>query len=289
VSLAQSDTQSVNKKRLYIVAGANAAFWTGSYIALNKAWYADYNKTSFHTFDDLPEWNQMDKAGHIWTTYQVGRASAELWKWTGLNNNSSAVLGGVTGLVYQGIIELQDAYSTQWGFSWSDIGANVIGAGAFVFQEIGWKDQRIQIKMSYWPAGYSAELISRRNELFGKSFMERILKDYNSQTYWVSANISSFLKSSNVPEWLNISFGYGAGGLFGGRTNIWSDKEGTVFDYSSINRERKYYLSADVDLTKIKTNSRLLRTVFFMFNTIKVPAPALELNSRGKLNLHILK
>ncbi len=36
------------------------------------------------------------------------------------------------------------------------------------------------------------DLKSRRNELFGKSFAERILKDYNSQTYWISANISSF-------------------------------------------------------------------------------------------------
>ena len=283
------DSQRVNKKRLLIVAGANAAFWTGSYIALNKAWYAEYPKTSFHTFDDLPEWNQMDKAGHIWTTYQVGRASAELWKWTGLNNNTSAILGGATGIVYQGIIEFQDAYSEEWGFSWSDIGANFIGAGLFVLQETGWKEQRIQIKMSYWPADYSADLKSRRNQLFGKSFAERILKDYNSQTYWISANISSFLKESNVPKWLNISFGYGADGLLGGRSNVWSDKEGTVFDYSSIKRERRFYLSPDIDLTRIKTNSKLLRSVLFALNVIKIPAPALELNNQGKMRFHILK
>ena len=291
-SFAQSnapDSQQVNKKRLLIVAGANAAFWTGSYIALNKAWYADYPKTSFHTFDDLPEWNQMDKAGHIWTTYHVGRASTELWKWTGLNNKTSAILGGATGIIYQGIIELQDAYSAEWGFSWSDVGANFIGAGLFVLQETGWKEQRIQIKMSYWPSDYSPDLKSRRNELFGKSFAERILKDYNSQTYWISANISSFLKETNVPKWLNISFGYGADGMLGGRSNVWSDEEGTVFDYSPIKRERRYYLSPDIDLTRIKTNCKLLRSVFFLLSAVKIPAPALELNNQGKMRFHILK
>lgn len=285
-SFAQSDTQAVNKKRLYIVAGANAIFWAGSYVTLNKAWYADYNKTSFHTFDDLPEWNQMDKAGHIWTTYQVSRASAELWKWTGLNNKTSAILGGASGIVYQGIIELQDAYSAEWGFSWSDVGANVIGAGLFVLQEIGWKEQRIQVKMSYWPANYSPELIARRNELFGASVSERILKDYNAQTYWLSANISSFIKNDKFPAWLNIAVGYGAGGLLGGRSNIWTDKEAVVFDYTNIKRERKFYLSPDIDLTRIKTNSRLLRTVFFVLSAVKIPAPALELSS-GNIKLKI--
>src|SRR5690606_24782012 len=153
----------------------------------------------------------------------------------------------------------------------SDIGANVLGAGLFVLQETGWKEQRIQVKMNYWPGDYPADLKSRRDELFGKSFAERILKDYNSQTYWISANISSFLKETNVPAWLNISFGYGADGLLGGRTNVWSDKESTVFDYSSIKRERKYYLSPDIDLTRIKTNSRFLRSVFFLLNTVKIP------------------
>lgn len=271
------------------MAGANAAVWAGSYIALNKAWYEDYERTGFHFFDDLPEWNQADKAGHIWTTYQVSRASAEMWKWAGLKKNTSAILGGVSGIVYQSIIEIQDGYSSKWGFSWSDMGANLVGAGAYVLQEAGWHEQRIQIKLSYWPHDYETALTQRRNDLFGKGAMERILKDYNSQTYWVSANISSFFPRTNLPKWLNISFGYGVEGLLGGRSNIWSDSEGTVFDYSHVKRERKYYLSPDIDLTRIKTSSKALRTVFFLLSAVKIPAPALELSNSGKFEVRALK
>ncbi|MBO9573095.1 MAG: DUF2279 domain-containing protein [Chitinophagaceae bacterium] len=292
-TMAQSftaDSQKVNNKRLWVAVGANALFWTGTYVALNKAWYSDYPKSSFHFFNDLPEWNQMDKAGHIWTTYQVGRASAELWKWAGLNNKTSAILGGASGLVYQSIIEIQDGFSSEWGFSWSDMGANLIGAGLFTLQEIGWKEQRIQVKMSYWPAEYpSDELIARRNELFGSSSLERILKDYNSQTYWLSANISSFLsKESKFPKWLNIAFGYGADGLLGGRSNVWENNEGITVDYSYIPRIREFYLSPDIDLTRIKTKSKALRTVFFILSAIKIPAPALEI-SGGKFSVKAIK
>lgn len=200
---AQADTvqhPAFNKKRLWIVAGANAAFYTASFIALNKAWYEDFPKTKFHFFNDNTEWNQMDKAGHVWTTYHVSRFAGEMWKWTGLTRNQSAIMGGVSGMLYQSVIEIQDAYSAQWGFSWGDVGANIVGAGMYVLQETGWKDQRIQVKFTYWPASHPEELMNRRDELFGSSGMERILKDYNSQTYWISGNLSSFFPKVNYRD-----------------------------------------------------------------------------------------
>ena len=38
-----------------------------------------------------------------------------------------------------------------------------------------------------------------------------------------------------------------------------------------------------VDLTKIKTKSHFLRTIFHAVNVLKIPAPALEFNSLGKM------
>lgn len=286
-SFAQSDTaeiKGINRKRLFFVAGANAAFYTGSFIALNQAWYADYPKTKFHFFNDNPEWNQMDKAGHVWSTYHVSRLSAEMWKWTGVGHKRSAILGGISGMVYQSIIEIQDAYSAEWGFSWGDVGSNVLGSGLFVVQEFAGGQQHIQVKMSYWPHDYPSSLIHRRDQLFGNSFAERILKDYNSQTYWLSGNISSFIPDAGIPRWINISLGYSAEGMYGGRTNKWTNKEGMVFDYTHIKRKRKFYLSPDIDLTRIPVKSRFLKSIFFVLNAIKIPAPALELKS-GKLRM----
>ena len=55
------------------------------------------------------------------------------------------------------------------------------------------------------PHSYSSELVGRRDQLFGENSIGRILKDYNSQTYWISANLHSFFPSPNVPRWLNVS------------------------------------------------------------------------------------
>lgn len=277
------------KKRVIIVSAANISLWTASFIVLNKSWYADYPRSSFHFFNDNAEWNQVDKAGHLWTDYLVTRLSYEMWKWTGLPEKKALILGGISGVAYQSIIEIQDGFSKEWGFSWGDMAFNVAGAAAFVTQELGWKDQRIQVKLSYWPYDYPTDLVPRRNQLFGNSTNERILKDYNSQTYWASANLYSFFKQSSIPKWLNVAVGYRADGMYGGRKNTWTDKNGSYIDRTDIRRMRRFYLSPDVDLTKIKTKSGLLKTVFYVLNMVKVPAPALELNSAGKLQFHFVK
>ncbi len=280
--------KQINNKRLWLIAGTHAALWGGSYVALNKAWYANYPRSSFHFFNDNREWNQMDKLGHVWTSYNVGRISSEMWQWTGLPHNKSVIYGGISAIAYQSIIEIQDGFSAEWGFSWGDMAANVVGAAAFVSQQLGWKDQRIQVKMSYWPYPYEADLTGRRNQLFGNGLTEKILKDYNSQTYWISANLDAFFSELHVPKWLNISFGYGSDGMLGGTINRWTDKQGVQYDRTDIPRTRRFFLSPDIDLTKVKTKSKILKTIFFTLNMLKVPAPAIELDGRGKLKLHAI-
>lgn len=282
---ADSSKTRLNKTKLWIVAGTHAAVWAGSYIALNKAWYAGYPKEHFHFFNDNGEWNQMDKAGHTWTAYQLARVSTETWRWTGLKDKTSIWLGGAAALAYQSVIEIQDGFSAEWGFSWGDMAANTIGSSAFVAQELGWHEQRLQIKFSYWPYNYPPDLITRRNDLFGGPGA-RVLKDYNSQTYWLSGNLYSFLKNSGIPKWLNISFGYSSDLMLGAYENKWTDKDGTIHDYTSIPRVRRFYIAPDVDFTKIRTKSKFLRGVFFALNAVKFPAPTLELSSQGKLKMH---
>src|SRR5205823_2089445 len=154
----------------------------------------------------------------------------------------------------------QDGFSRDWGFSWGDMLANIIGAAGFAAQELTWLEQRIQIKLSYYPYNYPPDLVTRRNQLFGKNLPERILKDYNSQTYWISGNISSFFHTFHLPNWLNISVGYGSDGMLGGTENKWTDKTGNSYNRTDIQRIRRFFLAPDVDLTRIKTRSKLLRS-----------------------------
>ena len=124
--------------------------------------------------------------------------------------------------------------------------------------------------------------------MFGKSLVEGTLKDYNSQTYWISTNVHSLFPNGSFPQWLNIAVGYGADGMLGGTENKWTDKHGNQFDRTDIPRIRRFFLSPDIDLTKIKTKSKLLKTVFFTLNILKEPAPAIGLDGKGRLRYHPL-
>lgn len=277
-----------NKKRVWVVAGSQAALWIGSFVALNQFWYADYPKTSFHFFNDSREWNQMDKLGHVFSTFQVSNISSKMWKWAGLEHKKSVLYGAIGGIAYQSIIEIQDAYSAEWGFSLADMGANFLGAGIFVAQELAWEEKRIRLKLSFSNHDYPKELKPRYEQLFGSSFIERYLKDYNSQTYWLSVNPRSFFKESKFPAWLNFAAGYSSDLMLGGTENTWTDKQGVFFDRRDIPRIRRFYLSPDIDFTRIPTNSKFLKTVFMLMGGIKMPAPTLQLNSQGKFKAHLL-
>ena len=278
-----------NTQRTWLVGTASAICYGGSFLFLNEAWYKEYPRSSFHTFNDAGEWQQMDKIGHAWTAYHTSRLNTGLWKWAGVDENKSVLIGSSTSLLYLLGIEYLDGRSAQWGWSWPDAGADISGVALFASQQLLWKEQRIGIKFSSYHKNYGPSSLKQRADvLFGQPLPERLLKDYNAQTYWLTFNVKSLLKTGKLPGWLNIAFGYGAEGMFGGYENIGRDKEGNViFDRRDIKRYRQWYLSPDIDLTKIKTKSPFLRTAFFLLNAIKIPAPTLEL-SNGKLKGHWL-
>lgn len=277
-----------NKKRQWFISGINVLGYGGSLIVLNNTWYRNSVRTSFHTFNDSKEWLQVDKVGHAWTAYNTGRASTAMWEWAGLPHKKAVWIGGLSGAAYLTAIEFLDARSAKWGWSWSDIAANIFGSGFFMGQESLWNEQRIQLKFSFHKNSYSdLQLDQRANDLFGKSWYERMLKDYNAQAYWLSANLKSFFPKSNLPAWLNVAVGYGADGMFGGFENKWTDDPGNDITRYDIPRKRQFYLSPDIDFTKIKTKSKFLRTAFSFLNSFKCPAPALLIDSKGKMKVYL--
>jgi hypothetical protein len=268
---------SPNKKHLALVVGAEAVLYGGSLIGLNQLWYKDYPRSSFHFFNDNEEWLQMDKIGHFTTSYYVGRVGVGLLKWSGVERKKAIWYGGMLGSVYQSTIEILDGYSSEWGFSVGDFAANTAGSFLVVGQELAWNEQRIVLKYSF----RQSEFAAYRPNVLGKNLQENLLKDYNGQTYWLSVNPSSFMSNeTKFPKWLNVAFGYGADGMTGGNFNppyIYGNGNQSHFE-----RVRQYYLSFDVDLTRIKTKSKFLKTVFYTVGFIKIPAPSVEF-SNGKI------
>ncbi|MCE3227864.1 MAG: hypothetical protein K0S32_2415 [Bacteroidetes bacterium] len=263
--------------RSIILISSSTAVTLGSLVYLNQAWYSDYNTGKFHYFNDNAEWLQMDKVGHTFTTYQTSRLMMNAFNWVGFRKKTNVFIGGTIGLAYMTAIEVMDGYSDGWGFSWGDMGANVLGTGLAMSQQALWDQQRIQLKFSYSQSG----LAQYNPELLGENFYTQILKDYNGQTYWLSINPTSFIKKENkFPKWLSIAFGYSAYGMLGGNYNGFTvtNSDGTVLRYD---RERRFYVSLDIDLTRIKTNSKFLKGLFSAVNIIKFPAPALQFSNKG--------
>lgn len=278
-----------NPKRVTWLAIGNAAAYAGSITALSVAWYADYPRSSFHFFNDNAQWLQVDKAGHVYNAYLISRTSNELWRWAGIPRNKRIWFGGLSGVAYQSIIEILDGFSAEYGFSPGDFAANILGSAIFISQELTWDKQKIKLKYAAWPQSYpSPDLEKRADKIFGKTKIERLLKDYNYQTYWLSANVHDLFHADNWPSWLNVAIGYGASGMFGGRSNIAYDNAGNIiFDRQDIERKRQWYLSPDIDLSKIKTNRKGIKVLLFILDSFKFPAPALEFSS-GKIKGHLI-
>ena len=272
---------SINWKRLTPVIVSGAALYAGSMTALYKTWYSNYPQSKFHFFNDNNEYLQMDKMGHFTTTYYISKLGYNTLRWSGLTENQSVLYGGGMGIMYLTVVEILDGFSAEWGFSPGDMTANTLGASLFVGEQLLWKEQRIQLKWSFHQTQYA----KYRPDLLGKNLGEQWLKDYNGQTYWFSANIKSFLKrESKFPVWLNLAVGYGAEGMTGAAYNSLMYNGKIIPLY---NRYRQFYLSGDIDISRIKTRSKTLHLILNALSFIKIPFPTLEF-SRGKIIGHPL-
>lgn len=273
--LKPADTLNLKRQNTVIVIEVVAA--SATLVALNELWYKTYPKSDFHFINDNAQWLQMDKAGHVFSAYHVGRAGAELLEWSGSSKKNQRLYGATFGFVFFTAVEVMDGFSAEWGASYGDVLANASGTALFIGQDLLWNDQRIVPKFSFHQTVYP----SARPEVLGKSLTEQILKDYNGQTYWLSANVNSFLPNSKVPKWLNLAVGYGAEGMSTGE-----DRLVNAIFFPESERVRQFYFSLDVDLTRIKTKNHALKTIFSLFNTIKIPAPTLEVLGNGRFKWH---
>ena len=290
----------IDKRVTAITVAGGVTYGAGMYL-LGNAWYKNSLTNNFRFFNDNGEWLQVDKIGHIFSAYNESRVVYQMYKWAGVSEDNSILLGLSAGLLAQTSLEIFDGFSEKWGFSWGDMSANFIGLTAFGLQQKIWHEQRIVFKISSDFRDYSRDpliptsgsnpdnLYNRAGDIYGRDPMSRLLKDYNAQTNWISINPASFTSHQSTwwPAWINIAAGYSAENMFGGFGNSW-EKEGNYYDLDKDRypRYRQYLLSADIDFTKISVRSPFLKTLFQMLNIFKMPAPALEYNSIQGMKWH---
>jgi len=176
----------------------------------------------------------------------------------------------ITSFAVMSSIEVLDGFSAGYGASASDLLANAIGSGFFLGQQALWHETRIYPKFSFQRTAFAPQ----RPELLGSGLFEEVIKDYNGQTYWLSIDMDKFVR---FPKWLNLAVGYGAEGML--YANDASNISQNLMPY------RQYFIGIDFDLTGIKSRSKLVNTLIYVVNMVKLPAPTLEI-SNGKVKGH---
>ncbi|MEM7548544.1 MAG: DUF2279 domain-containing protein [Bacteroidota bacterium] len=273
ICFAQSNdttTQVKNKKLRNFLLISGAAYGVSLY-GLNELWYSNFDRQGFEFFNDNAEWNQVDKVGHFYSSYHLAKGSQIIFERLGVSRKKSFLYGSLYSIALITPIEILDAFSAEFGFSWGDVIANVSGPALLYSQEVLFKKQLIKPKFSFSSSPYAAI----RPETLGDGFHEEILKDYNGQTYWLSFDLNEIINTPKFPRWLNLGFGYGSDQMVFAREN--------ENNQAGFNSFRQYYLAIDIDLSHIESRSKVLNTVIYLLDLIHLPSPALEFSSQNKI------
>lgn len=260
---------------------AAGSIYSGGMFLLHQLWYKEYPQSSFHFFNDNDEWLQMDKAGHVYSANHLGELGYKAARYSCFSEQQSVWGGAAFAMLFLTTVEVFDGFSAGWGASPGDIIANTTGTLLFAGQQQIWNEQRFKMKFSFFPGKYA----QYRPDLLGNSMITNILKDYNAQTYWISFSPSSFSSKEHPswPGWLCLSFGYSGDGMLGGVSN---PTEFGNKPLPSFNRQRQFFLSLDADLSKIQTNSKVLKILLYTLNAVKIPFPAISYQKDQNFRAH---
>lgn len=261
---------SIIKPKLYKAIAIETGSYIGGLAFLQYIWYKDSKRVPFNFYDDSKGYLQMDKAGHAFSAYRQSLAGYYALRNAGVSKKKSLLYGGTLGIIFQTPIEIFDGLYEGWGFSWSDIGANTVGSALLLGQEMAFDEQVVLMKFSYAPSIYPDY-----HSHLGETHLERFFLDYNAHTYWFSGNLRKITGIKKIPFWLNLAYGYSANGM------IYEFENPTTYrgqPFPKLERYRQHFLSLDIDCSRIKTNKKLLKTIFRTVNLIKLPFPTIEFN-----------
>jgi hypothetical protein len=274
------DTLSIKKARLITVITGFSAAYAGSMAYLEYIWYKDHKRVPFEFYNDLGGYNQIDKFGHIYGAYMESYIGFHSLLWAGVSRKKAVIYGGSLGFFLQLPIEIWDGMYEGWGFSWSDVGANALGSLLVIGQELAFNEQIVKYKFTFSPSPYARQA----NGYLGSGF-DQLFYDYNGHTYWLSAGINRVIKNNVIPEWVNFAIGYSAGGMFGEFENKTQYRGVTI---PATERYRQFLFSFDIDFCKIPARNKNLKRLFNSMFMIKIPFPAIEINTKGQFKFHPL-
>ena len=292
-NLPLKETEIKPLSTLAFGAGFSAVFVAQHIFQLRTLWDT---LGPFKFAEDISQDLWSDKTDHFFDSYFASYLLRDVLMECGFSNDAAYVWGGILGLTYLNYIEVLDGFGANWGFSPSDLYANVAGAVYFVGQHYVPFLQNFTPKFTYFPANWHGDEQRLPHEVF--------IDDYSSHTTWLSVNVHNLLPESLKnywPSWLQLSFGYAARNLFAYENYSYSpeikeinkeliEKYRTLTDIKTdkVWGSPRYIIALDYDLVKIIPEDGsfwnwMRQTLTFM----KLPSPAIEF-SKSKTRFYLV-
>jgi len=245
-------SDSVITNRLYLLGGVSAAAFIYAYGIQNNMWWKG-EKSGFHT-NWNEDWNASlgaDKIGHFYFGFTTATIYKHGFQWAGFSKSKSLIYSGLFTFTYQTFLEIRDGFSKDYGFSWGDFGANLLGSMYPVIQNNFPLLNNFNIKISY-----------QASERFKNNSNRYILDDYESTYHWLSIDFNNLLPSSAAkyfPDFLNLTIGHSVNGL-----------------NNSGNRNHEFYIGLDWDIEALPGSSPVLLFLKELINLYHLPAPTIK-------------
>lgn len=211
----------LNAGVLAAVAAYGVGFWDYFQTAPKASSEGWFGRTTDH--------GGMDKLGHFWMTYSISHLYSYLYRWWDFSPGEANALGALSGLGIQTAMELGDAFSGGFGFSYEDAIMNAIGAGAAYtlgrYPEIA---RKIDFRLQYKPHSFS-------------DLTDDILTDYENQRYLIALKLDGFdMFHDTYLSYLELHLGYQARGY-----------ESFVPGSNDDDRRRSFYFGVGFNVSKL--------------------------------------
>jgi hypothetical protein len=251
--LPQSDTLTqISAPKIIGISAATVAGFTYGHLLQEEIWWKG-QRTSFH-FNWSDDWTYSlggDKLGHFYFPYLVTNIYTQAFEWSGMNRKQSLYTAASIAFAYQTYIEIRDGFSAQYGFSWGDFTANLLGAAYPILQDKNPFFNNFNWKISFHPSNR-----------FKQNSHRAIIDDYESTYHWLTLNIFNLLPEqiqTYFPEFINLTIGHSVANL----------------DYQG---RHEIFIGLDWNLEALPGDHWLLKLLKRNLNYYRIPAPVIRLS-----------
>lgn len=240
----------VKPERAILVLGAYSALVTGAHLQNYNSWWKG-ERGAFHFGEDGVYALGADKLGHFYFTMVGSDVVGHSLVWAGVESATAFFYGGAASLAFQMYVEIEDGFTKALGFSVGDAITDIFGAAYPLLQHQNPVLQNLKFKWNYI-----------RSEEFKRGSFNTVIDDYESQYFWLSANIKELFPGfvpSFFPSFLCVAVGYSVKNLRG-----------------SGGGEREFYLALDYDFSKFPGEGAFLSAIKHVLNYFHFPAPTIR-------------